>query len=96
MVFFVDFKVDDWTAVHFIFQVIFGHVAGNQVPEVVLGETDLVGNVGDHESSHLLGVGEGAVGDVGHEVHAGYPGEGVPKLPVVIILVTSVVAQRRP
>ena len=69
----VDFEVDDRASVHLIFEVILGHEAGDEVPEVLLLDADFVGDVGNHQPAHLFGVGKGTVGDGREEVHAGDP-----------------------
>ena len=42
MVFFIDFKVDNGTCIHLIFQVVVSHEPGDKVPEIVLSYADLV------------------------------------------------------
>jgi hypothetical protein len=59
VVFLVYLEVQDRTVVHLVLQIVLSHEAGDQVPQVLLGDADLVGNVGDHQPSHLFGVGEG-------------------------------------
>lgn len=71
------------------------HEARDEISEIFFGDANFEGNVCYHESSHLFGICKGAGGDCWHEVHARNPGEGIPKLAVVIILITSVVVKRR-
>ena len=69
----VDFQVDDRAGVHLILEVVLGHEAGDEIPEILLLDSNFVGDVGDHQPAHLFGVGKGAVGDGRKEVHAGDP-----------------------
>ena len=95
MFLFVDLQVDYGTAVHFIFEVVLSHESGDEVAKIVFRDADLIWYVCDHQSPHFFGVSQGGVGDCGKRVHPWYPRKGIPELPVVIILITSVVSQRR-
>ena len=91
MVCLVYLKMYDGAVVHLVFQVVLGHEASDEVPQVVLGYSDFQGDVGDHQPPHLLGVDQGRGGHVGRVVYSGHPREGVPKLPVIVVLVFPVI-----
>lgn len=48
MLFLIDLEVDDRAAVHLVFEVILCHESGDEVPEVILGDSYFIWDVGDH------------------------------------------------
>lgn len=68
-----------------------GHEPSDQVTKVLLSDADLVWYFGDHEPPHFLGVGESRGGHIGSVVDPGHPGEGVPELAVVVVLVLPII-----
>lgn len=94
MVFFVELKISDGTVVHGIFEIVLSHESGDKFPEIFFFHAHFVRDVGDHEPSHFFGIDEGGSWDVGSVIDSGYPWERIPEFAFVVILISSVVAER--
>ena len=66
MVWLVELEVQDREVVHLVLQVVLCHVLGYKLSEILLLDSDLIRDVGYHETAHFLGVGEGSRTHIRH------------------------------
>lgn len=71
------------------------HETCYEISKIFFSNSYLEGNICDHKSAHLLGIGEFTGRNCRSHVDSRYPSEGIPKLALVTVLIASIITKGR-